>query len=115
MRDGSEINMIKVPHYNWFFQMQGKTPITNVYSGSSGTSATEGCLTTITFNYAVYIETDVKENEPYYIVAEWYYAYPWGSVPPRSEKARKTFENSPEGLEAAVDWLTEAEIAENRT
>ena len=110
--------MIKLPHYNWFFQMQGKYPITNTYTGSSGTEGRTGCFAITTFNYTVFVNTKVKTDEdgkqlePYTFVAEWYYIYPFGHTPQRSEVTRCIFENSPEGLAQLTEWLSEAEMLE---
>ena len=47
--------MITLPHYNWFFQIQEGKPVTNVFSGSSGTEPSTGCFSIITFDYKVYV------------------------------------------------------------
>ena len=105
--------MIKLPHYNWFFQMQGKDPVTNIFTGSSGTSPNEGCFAITTFDYTVFVETKVDEGEQFYLVAEWYYTYPFGSDPIRSPRTRKVFENSPDGLKEATAWLAAAEVLDS--
>ena len=107
--------MIKLPHYNWFFQMQGKNPVINVYTGSSGTDPKMGCFSITTFDYTVYVETNVEEGESYHIVAEWHHTFPWGSDPIRSESVRQTFENSPEGLNEATKWLSAAEVLDTES
>ena len=114
--------MINLPHYNWFFQIQEGKPVTNVYTGSSGTEPSTGCFTITTFDYSVYVDTTVikkkdadgnetEETEPFKIVASWRYTYPFGHSPRFSEPVTKHFENTPEGLREAAKWL---EIAESK-
>jgi hypothetical protein len=102
--------MITLPHYNWFFQIQENKPVTNVFTGSSGTEPRTGCFSIITFDYAVYVDTKVEEGKPYEIVAEWRYTYPFGHIPKSSETVTKRFENTPDGLIQAAKWLEVAEV-----
>jgi hypothetical protein len=119
--------MITLPHYNWFFQIQEGKPVTNVFSGSSGTEPSTGCFSIITFDYKVYVTEKKEENAEgeenkdekaekkppvYKIVAEWHYTYPFGHDPKFSETVTKDFEASPNGLIEAAKWLEIAE-AEN--
>ena len=112
--------MITLPHYNWFFQIQEGKPVTNVFTGSSGTEPSTGCFSITTFDYSVYVDTTVikkkdadgnetEENEPFKIVAKWRFTYPFGNDPRCSDTVTAQFENSPDGLRAAASWLEEAE------
>ena len=108
--------MIKLPHYNWFFQIQDRKPVTNVYTGSSGTEPSTGCFSIITFDYKVYVESKVEKNEDgtdapptYRLVAEWRFTYPFGHTPRHTEPESSYFEASPDGLAEAVKWLEAAE------
>jgi hypothetical protein len=114
--------MITLPHYNWFFQIQEGKPVTNVYTGSSGTEPSTGCFSITTFDYSVRVDTTVikkkdadgnetDEQEPFKIVASWRFTYPFGHDPKFSEPVTEYFENSPEGLALAAKWL---EVAEGR-
>lgn len=116
--------MINLPHYNWFYQIQEGKHVTNVYSGSSGTEPSTGCLSITTFDYSVYVDltvikkkdaegNDTEETEPFKIVASWHYTYPFGHSPQFSQTITKVFENSPEGLAEAAQWLEEAEGKES--
>lgn len=98
---------IDLPGYSWFYSNQQGTWVKNSYSGSRGTSTTNGCLCNKTYNYRVYIK-DISETESV-IIAECYFIFPIEQGGNKTEVVSNKFENSEKGLIDASFWLYEEE------
>ncbi len=95
---------IELPGYSWFYSNQQGKYVTNAYSGSRGTSNTNGCLCNVTFNYRVFIK--MPEGEEAYIQAECFFISSVKDGGEKSDLVCKKFENSEKGLEEASVWLS---------
>ncbi|MBE6649493.1 MAG: hypothetical protein E7614_08270 [Ruminococcaceae bacterium] len=98
------MKVIELPRYSWFYSNQQGKYVTNAYSGSRGTSNTNGCLCNVTFNYRVFIK--MPEGEESYIQAECFFISSITDGGEKSEIVTKKFENSEKGLEEASVWLS---------
>ena len=94
--------MFELPEFGWFYRVHDKDTFKNTFSGSAGTSTERGCVSETTFNYRVFVDVAADPKE---LVAQWYLAFPWNNVPPRSEPCEKRFECSEEGVKEAEKWL----------
>ena len=94
--------MVFLPRYMWFYQLQGRDIVTNIYTSSDGTDPSQGCTNATTFNYKVFVNT---KEDPAIFVAECFWQFPWDQTPMRSEVVTNTFENSEEGLKQVQEWL----------
>ena len=94
---------VDLPLYSWFYSNQQGKWVMNAYSGSRGTSTTNGCLCNTTFNYRVSIKTPPDRDS--FIEAECFFILPIKLGGNKTEVVRKEFENSEKGLEDASVWL----------
>ena len=94
---------IWLPGYSWFYSNQQGKWVMNAYSGSVGTSRTNGCLCNTTFNYRVSIKTP-SDEEPY-IQGEYFFILPMKQGGGKTEVVSERFENSERGLEEVGAWL----------
>ncbi len=97
--------MFELPEFGWFYRVHEKDTFKNTFSGSAGTSAERGCVSSTTFNYRVFVDVGAEPKE---LVAQWYLSFPWNSEPPRSETSEKRFECSDDGVKQAEKWLESA-------
>ena len=99
------MSQIDLPPYRWFISRQGGRIIMNTYSGSLGTLLDKGCLSTLTFNYRVYVDISSEKEDEFRIVAESYTVQPWHLGGNKSDFERTEFEASEEGLRLASKHL----------
>ena len=101
------MSRIDLPPYHWFLSKHEEGFVANAYSGSLGTFPEQGCVSTRTFNYRVYVDISSGDESNFCLIAERYIIQPWNSDGNMTDFERVEFESSEKGVADAEVWIVQ--------
>ena len=101
------MSKIDLPNLHWLISKHEGRYTTNVWSSSLGTSPSEGCTNVKTFNYRVYVDRSVGNDNEFRLIGESYIINPWSGGGHKSDMEHAEFEVSENGVTLASEWLSQ--------